>query len=94
VGAAVDHERDEAKRRSNRAKHGVDFADAVAFDWDTSLEAQDTRRPYGETRWRSLGLISGTLHMMIYTRRHGRIRVISLRKASRKEKARYAEDKA
>jgi uncharacterized DUF497 family protein len=34
------------------------------------------------------------LHVLIYTRRDGRVRVISLREASRREKANYAENEA
>jgi uncharacterized protein len=58
------------------------------------MEAEDARRRYGETRWRSLGLIDDRLYMLFYTRRRECVRVISLRKASTKEKARYAESKA
>ena len=88
----MEYEWDKAKRRSNLAKHGVDFADVERFDWTSAIERADTRRPYGERRWRSLGLIDGILHMLVHTRRAQRVRVISMRKASRKEKADYAEN--
>jgi uncharacterized protein len=90
----LEFEWDEAKRFSNLRKHGVDFAAVERFDWNSGIEAEDARKWYGETRWRSLGLIDDRLYMPIYTRRRDRVRVISLRKASTKEKAHYAESKA
>lgn len=87
----MEFEWDEAKRILNLRKHGVDFARVAAFDWDTMIEVTDHRRIYGETRWQALSMIDNRLHMLIYTKRDGRTRVISLRKASRKEKAAYAE---
>jgi hypothetical protein len=87
----VEFEWDEAKRIGNLRKHGVDFAQVTAFDWDTMIEVPDHRRAYGETRWQALGMIDNRLHMLIYTKRDSRTRVISLRKASREEKAAYAE---
>jgi uncharacterized DUF497 family protein len=85
----VQFEWDEAKRFGNMRKHGVDFARVEAFEWGTIVEVQDQRRPYGETRWQALGMIDERLHMLIYARRNGRIRVISLRKASDMEIAAY-----
>ena len=90
----MEFEWDEAKRLSNVDKHGVEFVEILQFDWGTAVESEDLRQPYGEGRWRSAGLIGGVLHILIYTRRRSRIRVISLRQASRREKVRYAEDKA
>ena len=87
----MEFEWDEAKRIANLRKHGVDFARVEAFDWSTPVEVQDVRRHYGEARWQALGVIDDRLYMLIYTKRDGRTRVISLRKASRQEKAYYAE---
>jgi hypothetical protein len=38
----------EEKRASNLLNHGIDFAIANDFEWETALEFQDTRRDYGE----------------------------------------------
>jgi uncharacterized DUF497 family protein len=84
---------DEAKRLSNLAKHGVDFADAAALDWDTAIAAEDTRKAYGETRWIAFGLLQGRLHCIAFTRRADTVRVISFRKAHWKEQRHYAENK-
>ena len=84
-GAAVEYEWDEAKRHSNLAKHGVDFSSLAAFEWESSWETEDTRKDYGERRWISLGRIGQLVHVLIYTRRGMRVRVISLLVANRKE---------
>ena len=80
---------DEAKRAANFAKHGVDFAAVLEFDWETAVRSLDMRRDYGERRRRALGLVGERLHLLVYTERAGRIRVISLRKANRKERRSY-----
>jgi uncharacterized DUF497 family protein len=87
----VEYEWDEAKRRTNRLKHGVDFAHVAALDWDSATIRIDARRPYGEIRFRAQALIEGELFLLVFTTRGDRIRVISLRAASRKEKQAYAE---
>jgi uncharacterized DUF497 family protein len=78
-----------AKRRENRTKHGVDFSAAEGFDWDNAIVRPDTRKDYGENRFIALGAIKGSLHVLVFTERDDSIRVISLRKASRKERLHY-----
>jgi hypothetical protein len=90
----VEFEWDEAKRLINLRKHGVDFARVVEFEWEAAQEFEDRRNDYGERRWIAHGKLGGQLHALIYTRRGSRVRVISLREASRKEKANYAESEA
>jgi uncharacterized protein len=81
----VEYEWDEAKRRSNLAKHGVDFAAIVEFDWARAVMLEDRRRPYGERRWLALAELGDRVHTVIFTERHGRKRLISMRKSKRKE---------
>ena len=85
----MEYEWDEAKRRSNLAKHGIDFTAAAQFDWPGAARFFDRRRPYGEARWLALGMISGQLYALVYTMRDTRVRIISLRKANNKEIRRY-----
>ena len=82
---------DEAKRIANLAKHGVDFELVREFDWSTAYHRRDARRDYGEPRWFSLGLIGNRIHALVFTWRSGRVRVISMRKASEKERLDYEE---
>jgi uncharacterized protein len=88
---AVVFEWDEAKRSSNLAKHGVDFADAEALEWDVALIAADSRKDYKEVRFNAIGPLNGRLHCICFTRRGDAVRVISFRKAHKKEIDRYEE---
>jgi uncharacterized DUF497 family protein len=90
----VEFEWDEAKRFSNLRKHGVDFVAVRELQWESAQESEDRRHNYDERRWIARGKIGGQLHVLVYTRRNGRIRVISLREASRREKANYAKNEA
>jgi uncharacterized DUF497 family protein len=85
------YEWDENKRIANLAKHGVDFTEAENFDWSSAIETIDDRFTYIEDRWVALGLIEGRLHVLIYTMRGENIRLISLRKANKREKDYYEE---
>jgi uncharacterized DUF497 family protein len=76
---------DETKRSANLAKHGIDFAIAVDFDWDGAFVVEDDRFDYGETRLVAVGNIAGVAHTMVFTVRDG-VRVISLRLANRQER--------
>lgn len=79
------YEWDEVKRESNREKHGVDFAEAEDFDWETALVIPDTRTDYGEPRYRAMGFIGRRLYALAFTPRGGSVRIVSLRKANSKE---------
>ena len=85
---------DEEKRAANVDNHGVDFTAAQDFDWETALEFEDTRRDYGERRLVSYGKIGLRLYVMVWTWRHGTVRIISLRKANTREINRYEVSKA
>ncbi|EKF17086.1 BrnT family toxin [Nitratireductor pacificus] len=90
--AAVKFEWDEQKAETNRAKHGVSFDLAAHFEFATALVVEDDRRDYGETRFVALGFIGSRIHHMSFTERAGAIRVISLRKANRREQSFYEEN--
>lgn len=79
------------KRAENIARHGVDFTAIIGFEWDTALVAADTRRDYGEERFIALGLIGDRVHVCVFTDRDRTRRIISLRKANRRETLRYME---
>ncbi len=83
---------DEEKNRSNQRKHGVAFAKAYDFEFSTCLEHVDDREFYGEERIVALGFIGGTLFTLTYTERGEKIRVISLRKSTKTEMVKYAQN--
>jgi len=67
----------------------VYFSHAERFDWSTAIEAEDTRFDYGEVRWVALGFIDNQLFVLVYTPRNATIRIISLRKATKREQVYY-----
>ncbi len=81
-----------AKRASNIAKHGVDFAAVEGFEWETATVAADTRQHYGEVRLGAVGVIGTRVNVLLFTLRRPVVWVISLRKANMKEATRYATD--
>ncbi len=80
---------DEAKRRINLRKHGLDFADAEAVFAGHSATLEDCRTDYGERRFLSLGMLEGRVVVIAHTERENAIRVISMRKASKHEQRSY-----
>ena len=84
----MSYEWDEAKRRGNIAKHGIDFAAIDRFQWSAALIEPDDR--HSEPRFRALGYIERRLHTVVYTERGGNTRIISIRKSNLKEEDRYA----
>lgn len=87
-----EYEWDPAKRSSNFAKHGVDFDSARDFEWATAQAVRSDRS--GEVRYSAIGYIGPRLHVLIYTARDGAKRIISLRKANKREEANYATAQA
>jgi uncharacterized DUF497 family protein len=81
---------DEIKNRSNIRKHGFDFADAEEMFRNNLLARPDTRQDYGERRWIGIGAIRGRAVVVVFVERGSQIiRIISLRKASRRELKEY-----
>lgn len=81
---------DPAKNALNVKRHGVFFAAAADFDWETALVDIDNRRDYGETRFIATGFINNRVYVMVFNLRETSVRIISLRKANRREVKHYA----
>jgi uncharacterized DUF497 family protein len=84
----VDIEFDPAKDAANVAKHGLSLADFAGFD-AMPMTIADTRSDHGEPRFRAFGRIDGVPHMIAYTLRERRVRLISFRRAHAKEMRRH-----
>lgn len=81
---------DEAKSLENLAKHQISFSLAAEVFWDPArIEFSDDRFEYSEPRWSSIGLVDGLEIFVAYTIRDEHIRLISARKASKKEREDY-----
>ena len=50
---------DEAKAKSNRRKHGIDFDDAIEVFYDPHALVEQDRVVDGELRWQTLGTVEG-----------------------------------
>jgi uncharacterized DUF497 family protein len=83
---------DDVKYAANVRTHKVDFAAATSFEWERSIIWEDRRRDYGERRYLALAKIDGRVHLMVFTPRSGYLRIISLRKANRREVRRYEKE--
>ena len=81
---------DPAKRAKTLAERGVDFADAVHVFAGVTVEIEDLRRDYGETRIICYGVLAGRVVVVGYAPRGGERHVFSMRKANEREKARVA----
>ncbi|WGS49726.1 BrnT family toxin [Paraburkholderia sp. D15] len=83
---------DEAKNQINIRKHGIDFADAIDVFNHPVLTALDEREDYGEERWVALGWIEASMGVVVYVERSEDVlRIISARKATRRETRQYKE---
>lgn len=76
---------DETKRKQNIQKHAIDFSQAANFDFETALEWDDSIFGYNERRTKAIGPLSDAICVLVYTMREDKLRVISLRRANRKE---------
>ncbi|ATU90244.1 BrnT family toxin [Phyllobacterium zundukense] len=85
---------DPEKAKSNLRKHGVAFEAIEHFDFETALEWPVNReKVYGEKRIVAISLLRGKVHTLVYALRETSIRVISLRRASRKEAIDYGKSR-
>jgi uncharacterized protein len=77
---------DPTKRAKTLAERGLNFEDAAIVFQGTTVEIEDTRRNYGETRIICYGLLAGRLVVIGYTARDATRHVFSMRKANDREK--------
>jgi uncharacterized DUF497 family protein len=82
---------DPAKDAANLAKHGVSLALARELDWESALVWLDERFEYGELRIIALAPKSKILYYVAFVNRGEVRRIISLRRANRREVKRYVQ---
>jgi len=82
---------DEAKNESNRAKHDIDFDDAIEIFHSRILLRRSDRN--NEERWTALGDTGDRLIVVVFTRRAEVIRIISARRARKNEEREYRNAK-
>ena len=81
---------DAEKARANYAKHGVTFEMArEVFKDPFGIDGIDDRGNYGEARLIAIGRAQGEILHVVYTERNGRLRLISARPATKRERDDY-----
>lgn len=80
---------DAAKNAKNIALRGLSFELVAEMDLLNALTLIDDRRDYGETRYRAFGPLDGRLHVVVYVLTPDGIRVVSFRRANKREVKRY-----
>jgi hypothetical protein len=75
----------EPKRQVTLTTRNLDFADAGLVFAGPTFTFEDTRVDYGEQRSVTLGLLRGTILMIVHTETDDEIRVISMREADKDE---------
>jgi hypothetical protein len=85
----VKFEWDERKRADNIRDHGIDFVDAKSIFEGYTVTISDDRFDYGEDRFITFGLLRETIIAVAHTEDEETIRLISARKATKREARAY-----
>jgi len=89
----VNFEWDEDKNRANIRKHGLSFDHAWEIFQGPLRINLDSRTAYGEERWNGIGLLGNRIVVVTFTMPDIETRrFISLRKATRYEREKFAEE--
>ena len=76
---------DPAKNALNVELRSLSFERAIDFEFETAFFLPDLRRDYGEVRIRALGCLDKRVHALVFVETEHGIRVISFRKANKRE---------
>jgi uncharacterized DUF497 family protein len=82
---------DPGKDAANLSKHGLSLAAAAELSWDAALVWIDNRTDYGEVRMVALAPIGDILFVVAFVDREKARRIISLRRANRREVSHYVK---
>ena len=85
----MEFEWDLAKSEATYRIRGFDFAYPSRVFSGDRIETIDARTDYGEVRIEAIGQVGPDVLTVIYTRRGSMLRIISARRANRKERARW-----
>jgi uncharacterized protein len=81
---------DDAKAASNVSKHGIFFEDAqTVFDDEKARPDDDFDSSFDEDRYLITGIVGANLVTVSYTLRESRVRIISARPATKRERDGY-----
>lgn len=89
---SMNFEWDDAKSEACFRERGFDFAYAARAFFDPNrVVRMDTRHSYGEPRYQLIGMIAHRLFVVVYTPRQDALRIISARKANKREAKQYED---
>ena len=83
---------DPNKSRANYFKHGIVLEFAQYLDWANEMVWQDVRQNYNEVRMSGLVPLEGKVYAVVYVVRAEFTRMISLRKANKREAKHYEKN--
>ena len=83
---------DPNKSRTNYFKHGIVLEFAQYLDWTKEMVWQDVRYSYNEVRMSGLVPLEGKVYAVVYVVRAEFTRMISLRKANKREAKHYEKN--
>ena len=70
-------------------KHKINFEDAKNIFLDPNRLEREDKRDYNETRIQVIGIVNQVVLFVVYTKRNGRYRIISARRANKNEQRQY-----
>ena len=79
------------KDATNLRNHGLSLAAAAELSWDAALVWIDDRADYGEVRMVALAPLGDILYFVAFADREPARRIISLRRANRREVNHYVK---
>jgi uncharacterized protein len=82
----------ETKHAANIRAHGLDFVDARSVFEGMTFTFEDDRFSHGEQRFVTLALLAGTTVSVVNTENEHEIRIISFRKATKRESQIYFDE--
>ena len=83
---------DSTKNLANIAKHGLPLSIAALFDWNLANIKPDRRADYGELRMSAVVPYGLRVYFVAFVDRPQVRRIISLRRANRREVKKYAAE--
>ena len=82
---------DPDKSAKNDKERGLPFERTAELEWDRAFAFADDRHDYGEHRIVALAPLQGRLHVVCYVMRGQVRRIISFRKANKREERDYEQ---
>ncbi|MBI2678258.1 MAG: BrnT family toxin [Candidatus Koribacter versatilis] len=81
------------KATSNQKKHGVSFGEAATVFFDPLAATAPDKAPFEEGRWITIGMSERQrLLVVVHSERGDKMRLVSARKATSRERRSYEEE--